>query len=88
MKYEDVAKRLSKEWGLVVNHALYSSGGVFYNRIRRFPGALLDDMGFILFRSEKDFYNCKHLRIGERVHVTNLGISTIPGYVQVVWSNR
>jgi hypothetical protein len=74
--------RLNDEWEIGARHVLYRKNGKFYMPLERFPGALCDEKGYILFKSEADYRAAdpKYLRIGVRVSVPK-GISNIPGYV-------
>jgi uncharacterized DUF497 family protein len=65
-------------------HALYIHDGHWYHPLKRFPGALFDRSGYILFRTEEEFRECRYLSIGKDVSVPKPGISAIPGYVRVV----
>ncbi len=49
------AKRIAKDAGLEFEHALYRRTGDWYHILERFPGALLDDSGYIPFMIEKDY---------------------------------
>ncbi len=81
--HKQSGKDLAKRWGLNVRHALYRKTGDWYNRLSKFPGALLDAKGYVIFDSEHTFRSCPHLRIGKQVRASH-GIKVIPGYVQVV----
>lgn len=85
-KQSSVKKRidgnyLNDLWGVGAAHALYINDGLWYHQLRRFPGALFDRTGYVLFRAEKDYQSCPYLSIGKHVHVRPPGISGIPGYV-------
>ncbi len=86
MSYKtDSGKRLNVVWGIGAQHALYHKNGNWYERLERFPGALCDPKGYIIFKTEEEFLNCLHLDIATKVHVKGGGaISEIPGYVKVV----
>jgi len=76
---------LNKIWKVGALHALYFHDGNWYHQLKKFPGALFDDHGYILFRTEEDYKSCDHLTIYEtnQVAVRKPGISAIPGYVRV-----
>ncbi|MCB1591160.1 MAG: hypothetical protein KDI90_01790 [Alphaproteobacteria bacterium] len=74
-------KKLNKEWGVGAIHSLYRKTGDWYNNLEKFPGALFDSAGYVVFETEKDFVNSPYLQIGQTTHVPG-GISKIPGYVQ------
>lgn len=75
-------KQLNEVWGVNANHALYHKDGIWYHHLEMFPGAFFDPNGYILFRTENEYRNCKYLDFGKHVHVP-LGISSIPGYKKV-----
>jgi len=49
------AKDIARKNGLDVEHALYRKSGDWYHTLRAFPGALLDDNGYIRFNTEADY---------------------------------
>ena len=73
------AKRLIKEWGVQVDHALYHRDGTFFENLKRFPGALCDPHGCVVFRTEKGYHDSQYLDIGRKLNVRG-GISEMPGY--------
>jgi len=75
-------KNLSREWNIPVRHALYHKDGTWYEPLERFPGALFDTEGFVLYPTRESFERCPHLSIGEKVNVPG-GIASIPGYIKV-----
>ncbi len=79
-------KLLNEKWRVGARHALYREDGIFYMPLERFPGALFDPYGYVLFETKKEYENCPYLRIGLRVNVPN-GIARIPGYIKVQSSN-
>lgn len=79
-KWADRAKQLNKEWRIGAEHALYNWDGKFYMKLRRFPGALIDDNGFVLFETEGDYLDCPGISAGIRVHF-DPPISKLPGYI-------
>mgnify|MGYP000176560777 CR=1 FL=1 len=76
-------RKLNELWKVGAVHALYHREGTWFNNLERFPGALFDPGGYILFRDEKSYKNAQHLRIGKETNVPN-GISSLPGYVRMV----
>ncbi len=81
------AKQLCKRWNVKAKHSLYRKTGDWYHRLKQFPGALFDDKGYILFRTEQEYQQCIYLQIQQDVHVPQ-GISSIPGYIQIVIGGR
>ena len=78
----DTAAKRAKRWNLHVKHALYRKTGDWYHQLERFPGALLDEEGYVVFETEQAYRSCPQLRIRKDVGVPN-GIVTIPGYTRV-----
>lgn len=74
-------RMLNKTWGVNARHALYHKDGTWYHMLERFPGALFDANGYVLFRTVSDFNNCSYLSITQDVNVPG-GISTIPTYIR------
>jgi hypothetical protein len=78
-------KELNKRWGIGAQHVLYRKDGKWYHRLERFPGALCDENGYILFKTESDLQACPGIKIGReknQMHVAT-GIATLPGYQKV-----
>jgi hypothetical protein len=76
------AKDLAARWGLKVRHALYRKTGNWYHQLNRFPGALLDADGYVIFESEQAFRACPQLQVKKQVSAPK-GIKAIPSYVYV-----
>src|SRR4051794_21755126 len=53
---------LATSWNLPVSHSLFRETGDWYHQLKRFPGALLDANGFVIFRTEAAFKGCPGLR--------------------------
>ena len=75
----NTARALASTWKLDVLHALYRKTGDWYHQLERFPGALLDEHGYVIFETPDAFRSCPQLRIRQDVVVPG-GISQIPGY--------
>ncbi len=78
------AARLNDAWGVGAAQVRYSHDGHWYARLVRFPAALFDAHGYVLFPSEEEYRSSPHLRIGKQISVPKPGISGIPGYVRVI----
>lgn len=72
-------RRLNREWGVNAQHALYHKDGDWYQLLERFPGALFDPNGYVVFATEKEYKLCGYLERTTKLHVPG-GISRIPGY--------
>ena len=75
-------KNLNSLWNVRAKHALYYKDGNWYQVLTRFPGALFDPHGYILFRTSEEFEKCPSLNIGTKVNVIGK-ISEIPGYKKI-----
>ena len=75
-------KILSRKWNVKVLHALYHREGTFYENLRRFPGALFDPNGYIVFNREDEYLRSPYLEIGRKLNVPN-GIASIPAYRRI-----
>jgi hypothetical protein len=72
---------LAQHWKVTVRHALYHKGGTWYNNLERFPGALFDPDGYIIFQTREEYERSPFLNRGKELNVPR-GISSIPGYVR------
>ncbi len=79
---------LNKLWNVGAAHALYLQEGHWYHHLKRFPGALFDHNGFVVFETAAEYFNSPYLKIGKHVHVRKPGISAIPGYTRVRTKTR
>ncbi len=72
-------------WGVTgVEHALYSSWGNWFRDLKKFPGALVDPQGFVLFKTEAEYRACPGLSWGNGKGTVNCTkrIRNLPGYVR------
>ena len=77
----DKAVRLNETWAVGAAQARYSDDGHWYATLSRFPAALFDAHGYVLFETEQEYRSSPHLKIGKQISITKPGISAIPGYV-------
>ena len=79
------ARTLCVEWNVKVQHALYREDGTWYHILRRFPGALFDARGYIMFGSEEEYRKCPGALFGVEKNWMNVpaGISSLPKYHKV-----
>lgn len=75
-------RKLNEEWGVGAKHALYRKDGGWYHLLKRFPGALFDANGYVIFKTRNDYLRSNDLQITQALHVPRC-ISSIPGYVRV-----
>jgi len=73
------SKYLAQLWGVNAAHSLYHKDGTCYDLLERFPGALFDANGYVLFPDKNDYRSCLYLRITQELNVPD-GIASIPGY--------
>jgi 5-methylcytosine-specific restriction protein A len=79
----DKASRLQEEWGIIAIQVRYRETGTWYASLSRFPAALLDDSGYVLFGTEEEYKVSSYLHIGKQISVPK-GISQMPTYVRVI----
>ena len=75
---------LNRKWKVGARHALYRQDGRWYHHLKRFPGALFDADGYVVFETKEAYEQCRKLQHGVRLNVRPGGISSIPGYVRMV----
>lgn len=76
------ARFLNKHYEIGAAHALYDVHGKWYHILQKFPGALFDAQGVVVFANESELRNCKAAKIGpdpNQLHIPK-GISSLPGY--------
>lgn len=74
------AKEINNVVKLEVNHCLYGSHGDWYHNLRKFPAALFDKDGFVVYQSKRQYENDIHLKHSKKSLHVEEGISSIPGY--------
>ena len=80
----DKADRLRKAWNVQVTQGRYRETGDWYSALNRFPAALFDANGYLIFETEEAYRTSPHISIGKQISVPEPGISAIPGYVRVI----
>jgi 5-methylcytosine-specific restriction protein A len=75
-------RKLNEEWGVRAQHALYREDGRWFHLLKRFPAALFDANGYIVFKTKDDYLNNDSLQITQALHV-HRGISSMRGYVRM-----
>lgn len=81
------AVRLNEAWGVGAAQVRYSDDGHWYATLARFPAALFDAHGYVLFATEDEYRNSPHIEIGKQISVPKPGISAVPGYVRIADSD-
>lgn len=82
------ASKLQAQWGVTASQARYSDDGHWYAKFSRFPAALFDASGYLVFEKETDYLNSPHISIGKQIAVPAPGISAVPGYVRMIAMDR
>lgn len=73
---------LNSLWNVGARHALYRETGDWYQNLKKFPGALFDAHGYVLFETEADYRGCPQISIAQTTHVPG-GIHSMPRYVRM-----
>jgi hypothetical protein len=75
-------RELNEKWGIGAQHTLYRKDGTWYHRLERFPGALCDKNGYVLFKTPRDLQTCPGISIGKEKNWISVpgGIASLPGY--------
>ena len=72
----------NQEWGIGAAQAFYHRDGTWFNRLERFPGALCDPNGYVLFKTEADYLTCPYLEVRVQTNA-HQGIDRIPQYIRM-----
>ena len=80
----DRAPTLMREWGVHIEQAKYSHDGHWYSLLTKFPAALVDQTGYLIFETEREFRESPHLALGKQISVKKPGISGVPGYIRML----
>ena len=56
---------LNCKWQIGARQSRYREDGLFYMPLQRFPGALCDHNGYVLFETEEEYMNCPQLQRGD-----------------------
>ena len=81
-RHRGEAPRLNEAWGVGAAQTRYSDTGHWYETLKRFPAALFDPHGYVLFPNEAE-YRAAPMSIGKQISVPKPGISSMPGYVRM-----
>src|SRR5258708_6989870 len=81
------AAELNEKWRVGAEQPRYSHDGHWYATLTRFPAALIDANGYLVFASEEEYRDSPYIRTGKQIGVPKPGISAIPGYVRVEKQN-
>lgn len=75
-------ENLKKVWKIPAQQVRYHKDGTFFMPVDKFPAALCDPDGYILFNTQREYETSQYVEIGNRVNVRH-GIKRVPGYIQV-----
>lgn len=70
---------LAQLWGVNADQTFYHKDGTSYDLLERFPGALFDANGYVLFADRNHYRSCSYLRFTQELNVPG-GIASISGY--------
>ncbi len=71
---------LNKLLCLKAKHALYRKDGTWYHNLKKFPGILFDENGYIIFQTEKDYLENPLLKRKKDLNIKD-GIKSLKGYI-------
>ncbi|MGX9148131.1 hypothetical protein [Mesorhizobium sp. 128a] len=75
-------KRLNEQWHIGAAYALYHRHGTWFNVLEKFPSALCDPNGYVLFSSRPEHENAPDLNVAQQTNVPG-GIHRLSGYVRM-----
>lgn len=70
---------LNKILSINAKHALYRKDGYWYHNLKKFPGVLFDQNGYLFFIDRDSYINNPKLQIKKDLNVVG-GIESLPGY--------
>jgi len=79
MPRNDSGKSLNEKYGVGARHSLYRADGKWYHHLTKFPGALFDENGYIVFPTEEEYLSSPYLNHGQDLNIPG-GICSIPRY--------
>ena len=65
----DKAIRLNEAWAVGATQVRYSDDGHWYATLTRFPAALFDAHGYVLFATPEEYRTSTYIRIGKQISV-------------------
>lgn len=70
---------LNKLLRLKAKHALYREDGKWYHNLKKFPGVLFDDNGYVIFQTSDEYLSHPKLQRRKDLHIPN-GIQSLAQY--------
>jgi len=77
--YRYSANQLNRDFDVGAAQCRYHKDGHFFEKLTRFPGALFDADGYVVFTTRQNYQQSKYLNIGRKLNVPG-GIAKLPGY--------
>ncbi len=77
--------RLNQKYKVGAVQARYREDGNWYHPLDKFPGALFDANGYVLFESAAEYAACNDVKKGpdpNHIHVEG-GIASLPSYIKL-----
>lgn len=78
------AKKIVKLLNINVNAQQYNYDSEWFHPLKRFPGALIDKDGYVIFKEKLDYEDSPYLTLKKDVHLVKdiKNLSGIPGYIK------
>lgn len=76
-------ENLRRVWNIPAVQVRYHKDGTFFMPIDKFPAALSDPNGYVLFKTREEYEKAPGLNAGNRINVRP-GVWKIPGYVKKI----
>jgi len=73
---------LKRVWNIPAVQVRYHKDGTFFMPVDKFPAALCDPNGYVLFKTKEEYEKSSYLELGNRLNVRH-GIWRIPGYIKM-----
>ena len=76
-----IGRRLNVKYKLGAEHALYRRDGKWFHHLKRFPGILCDQRGYVRFKTKLEYQHHSGLQHRQDLHAPD-GIATFAGYAK------
>ena len=73
----NTGKKLNEQWGVGARHALYRKDGSWWHTLKDFPGALLDEHGYVKFDTKEEYENYSGLSVRYEKNWTGISIQGV-----------
>ncbi len=73
----------NEKWNVGAKQAFFHKDGTFYMPLNKFPGAFFDPYGYVLFETEREYFDCAEVfqAEGPRANIPK-GIKTLATYIR------